>query len=111
MGGWYAPTAGVTAIGACVRPRRMKKNIAATAMEIAATPPTAPPTMAPTFELLLDAGAGAGRLVEEEPAALDKVVCDPADPPVAVEVAAVVAPEVPINLPGSISGESPTVID
>ena len=59
MGGWDGPTAGVTAIGACVRSRRMKKNIAATAMEIAATPPTTPPTMAPTFELLLDVLVGA----------------------------------------------------
>jgi hypothetical protein len=46
----------------------MKKNIAATAMEIAATPPTAPPTMAPTFELLPLLDVGAGTPVEESAA-------------------------------------------
>lgn len=94
MGGWNGPTPGTTADGACVRCRRMKKKIAAAAMEIAATPPTTPPAMAPAFVLLpVCVGEGVGR----------PVVCDDDTGP--VEDGETVAPEAS-TAPGASSGVS-----
>jgi hypothetical protein len=80
-------------------------------MEIAATPPTTPPTIAPVFELLPPLDVGAGRPVEESPEwAETEVVWDPTDPPVVAPAAWLVTLlEVPSNLPGSISGESKSI--
>jgi len=57
--------------GAVGRLRRRKQMAARPAMPTAARPPTTPPTIAPTFELLL-VGEGEGEVEEvlEEPAAL-----------------------------------------
>jgi hypothetical protein len=65
-------------------------------MEIAATPPTTPPAMAPTFELLCEAGWGV-----EVPVVVAGAV-RPAVGPVVV----VVPEESPISEPGSTSGVS-----
>jgi len=108
--------------GACRRGRRRKKTPIA-AMAITATPPTAPPIIAPIFELLLlegedvgeeddddrdvvdgDKGAGvvtAGKFVGFE----DALVVVPV-PPVPV----LVMFEPLINAPGPISGVSPMSI-
>ena len=99
MGCWYGPTPGRAADGACGRCRRMKKKtIAAAAMEMAATPPTTPPAMAPTF-VLLPVCVGAG--VPEENLS-GTVLCGDTGP---VADAETVAPEAS-TAPGASSGES-----
>jgi len=73
MGGCNAPVLAYAVDGAVGRLRRRKQTAARLAMPIAAIPPTTPPTIAPTFELLL---VGEGEVeveveeVLEEPAAL-----------------------------------------
>ena len=59
MGSWDTPVPGGVVVGASGRCRRREKKIAVIAMEITATPPTTPPTIAPVFDLL--------RPVDEEP--------------------------------------------
>lgn len=75
-----------------------KKTIAAAAMEMAATPPTTPPAMAPTF-VLLPVCVGAG--VPEENLS-GTVLCGDTGP---VADAETVAPEAS-TAPGASSGES-----
>jgi len=105
--------------GACGRGRRIKK-VTTTATAITATPPTAPPTIAPVFELLL---LGVGEGVDEDGDDGDVIEADNGNGVVmggkfAVDpelvgpkplLMVVVAPP-PINWPGPISGESPMPI-
>jgi hypothetical protein len=71
-------------------------------MEIAATPPTTPPAMAPTFELL-PLGAGLGDVVGPP----ELVVATGVPPaPVARLVPLAEEPELLISAPAPISGES-----
>jgi hypothetical protein len=73
-------------------------------MEIAATPPTTPPAMAPTFELL-PLGAGLGD-VEVGPPELVVATGVPLAPVARLVPLAEEEPELPISVPGPISGES-----
>jgi len=75
-------------------------------MEIAATPPTTPPAMAPTFELL-PLGEGLADVVIGPPV----VVAGVPPVPVARLVPLAEEPELPISAPAPISGESPVVCD
>jgi len=103
--------------GACGRRRRIKR-VTTTATAITATPPTAPPTIAPVFELLPLEGEGdddddKGDVIEGDKGngvvAVGKFADDPElGKPLIVVVVPPLLP--PINWPGPISGESPMPI-
>lgn len=67
-------------------------------MEIAATPPTTPPAIAPTFELCCEGGDVEVGLEEPVGAGEERVAVAPAAVPVPEES--------PISAPGSTSGVS-----
>ena len=67
MGSWDPPVLEGVAVGVCGRRRRREKKIAVITMEIIATPPTTPPTIAPVFELLPPVDEGPERAEGESP--------------------------------------------
>jgi hypothetical protein len=106
--------------GACGRRRRIRKATTA-AMAITATPPTAPPAIAPVFELPLEGvGVGVGE-EDDDNGNGDRVVMvgkvvgfkdGPELGPVGPKPGLVLeAPPPPINWPGPISGLSKTNLD
>ena len=102
-------TTNVAACGACARCRRhRKKKSTAAAMEIAAIPPTTPPTIAPAFEppvgvdVDVRVGGDVKPWVEDvsvDPVEFEEVLVGPVLVPVVGE------PEVPIIAPVPISGK------